>query len=74
MKGFHMKDYLTYQLILNRKEVLNDIKLVKEKFSMYQEYEKGYKTIEKYGVYNTFKELKNKDKLLKIKKICIKYT
>ena len=62
------KDFLTYQLIFNRKEVLDNIKLVKENVTMYQEYEKEYKSIEKYGVYNTDIVLKNKEKLLKIEK------
>lgn len=62
------KDYLTYQLIFDRKEVLENIKKVKENVSIYQEYQREYKSIEKYGVYNTDRELKNKDKLLKIEK------
>lgn len=62
------KDFLTYQLIYIKREVLENIKKVKENVSIYQEYQREYKSIEKYGIYDTDEVLKNEKKLLKMEK------
>lgn len=62
------KDYLIYQLVFIQKDVIREIKLTKDNWTLYRAYQNEVKNVCVFGNYDTEDLLRNKNKLIEKEK------